>query len=100
MPLRRLMVLSLALALACSDSGGPDDDGGTVKPPADLTILRLAEGSPPLFSTVLVNTDSAHWAIVSLIVFFIGGLALVFFVNVQQGRQEARAAEAEAPQSR
>ena len=53
MPLRRLMVLTLALALACSDSGGPDDDGGTVKPPSDLTILRLSEDSPPLFDPVV-----------------------------------------------
>jgi UMF1 family MFS transporter len=52
---------------------------------------------PPLFSTVLVSTDSAHLAIVSLIVFFIGGLVLVFFVNVKQGRQEARAAETDFP---
>jgi hypothetical protein len=52
MSLRRLMALPLALALACSDSGGPDDGGDdTVKPPSDLTILRLAEGSPSLFST-------------------------------------------------
>jgi len=52
MPLRRLLVLTLALALACSDSGGPDDDddAGTVKPPSDLTILRLSEDSPPLFN--------------------------------------------------
>jgi hypothetical protein len=52
MLLRRLLALSLALTLGCSDSGGPDDGGdGTVKPPSDLTILRLAEDSPPLFST-------------------------------------------------
>jgi hypothetical protein len=52
MPLRRLLVFPLALALACSDSGGPDDGGNdTVKPPSDLTILRLAEDSPALFST-------------------------------------------------
>jgi hypothetical protein len=50
MSLRRLMVLPLALALACSDSGGPDDGDDTVKPPSDLTILRLAENSPPLFN--------------------------------------------------
>jgi UMF1 family MFS transporter len=55
---------------------------------------------PPLFSTVLVNTGSAHWAIVSLIVFFVGGLVLLFFVNVNEGRLEARAAEAELPESR
>ena len=51
MSLRKLMVLPLALALACSDSGGPDDGGDTVKPPSDLTILRLAQSSPALFST-------------------------------------------------
>lgn len=52
MPLRRLTILPLALALACSDSGGPDDGDGTIKPPSELTILRLAEGSPPLFNPV------------------------------------------------
>ena len=52
MLLRRLIALPLVLAsLACSDSGGPDDDG-TTKPPSDLTILRLSEASPPLFNPV------------------------------------------------
>ena len=50
MLLRRLMVLPLAFTLACSDSGGPDDGDDTVKPPSELTILRLAENSPPLFN--------------------------------------------------
>ncbi|HJR50662.1 MAG TPA: hypothetical protein VJ794_06115, partial [Gemmatimonadales bacterium] len=50
MPLRRLLALPLALTLACSDSGGPDDGDDTIKPPSDLTILRLAENSPPLFN--------------------------------------------------
>jgi hypothetical protein len=48
-----LTALSLALALGCSDSGGPDGGDDTVKPPADLTILRLSEGSPPLFDPVV-----------------------------------------------
>lgn len=48
---------------------------------------------PPLFSTVLAVTDSAHWAIVSLLVFFLAGLVIVGFVDVKKGRQEARAAE-------
>jgi hypothetical protein len=48
MPLRRLIALSLAFVLACSDSGGPDDDN--TRPPSDLTILRLSENSPPLFN--------------------------------------------------
>jgi hypothetical protein len=47
MPLRRLIALPLLLTLACSDSGGPDDDD--TRPPSDLTILRLSEDSPPLF---------------------------------------------------
>ena len=50
MPLRRLMLWPLALVLACSDSGGPGDDD--VRPPADLTVLRLSEDSPPLFNPV------------------------------------------------
>lgn len=50
MPLRRLIVLPLALLLACSDSGGPGDD---TKPPSELTILRLSEDSPPLFNPVV-----------------------------------------------
>ena len=50
MPLRRLLALPLALTLACSDSGEPDDGDDTIKPPSDLTILRLAENSPALFN--------------------------------------------------
>jgi hypothetical protein len=50
MLLRRLIVLPFGLALACSDSGGPGDDG--TKPPSDLTILRLGDTSPPLFNPV------------------------------------------------
>lgn len=50
MPLRRLIALPFALALACSDSGGPDDDG--TRPPSDLTILRLSGDSPPLLNPV------------------------------------------------
>lgn len=51
MQLRRLMALPIALTLACSESGGPDDDDN-VRPPADLTILRLSQDSPPLFNPV------------------------------------------------
>jgi hypothetical protein len=57
MPLRRLMVLPLALTLACSDSGGPDQDG-TIRPPTELTILRLSEESPPLF-----DPEVSFWAV-------------------------------------
>jgi hypothetical protein len=51
MLLRRLLVPSLILAVACSDSNGTDDDD-EVKPPSELTILRLSGVSPPLFNPV------------------------------------------------
>ena len=50
MQLSRLIALPFALALACSNSGGPDDDD--TRPPSDLTILRLSDDSPPLFNPV------------------------------------------------
>jgi hypothetical protein len=40
-----LSVSFAALALACSDSNGPNE---TTKPPSELTILRLSEESPAL----------------------------------------------------
>jgi hypothetical protein len=55
MAFRRLTMLPLALLLACSDNGGPD---GTVKPPSELTILRLSRESPPLFNPV-----ASFWAL-------------------------------------
>ena len=51
--MRRARVLSFALAAAlaaCSDSGGPDTGG--VKPPGELTIIRLPAGSPPIWNPV------------------------------------------------
>lgn len=52
MQLRRLLALPLALTLACSDSGGPGDDGDDgIKPPSELTVLRLSQESPPLFNS-------------------------------------------------
>lgn len=50
---------------------------------------------PPLFSTVLAVTDSAHLAIGSLLIFFVAGLAIVSFVNVKKGHEQARTAEQE-----
>ncbi|MEO7987753.1 MAG: hypothetical protein ABI766_14575 [Gemmatimonadales bacterium] len=38
------------LAVSCSDSSGPPGD--TTKPPAELTIVRLAQTSLPLFNPV------------------------------------------------
>ena len=58
MSLRRLLVLPLALTLACSDSGGPGDDDDDLRPPSELTILRLSGQSPPLFNPV-----ASFWAV-------------------------------------
>ena len=58
MPLRKLLVLPLALTIACSDSGGPGDDDDDVRPPSELTILRLSGESPPLF-----NPEASFWAV-------------------------------------
>ena len=51
--MRRTPVLTLAFAagmVACSDSSGPDTGG--VKPPGELTIIRLPAGSPPIWNPV------------------------------------------------
>ncbi len=51
--MRRARVLSFAAAAAlaaCSDTGGPDNGG--VKPPGELTIIRLPAGSPPIYNPV------------------------------------------------
>ncbi len=47
----RLLPFLLAGALAaCSDSGGPDNGG--VRPPGELTIIRLPAGSAPIWNPV------------------------------------------------
>ena len=47
----RFVPLALAAALAaCSDAGGPDNGG--VRPPGQLTIIRLPAGSPPIWNPV------------------------------------------------
>ena len=44
---RTVVVATVVTALlACSDSSGPDSS----KPPADLNVVRLPAGSPPLFN--------------------------------------------------
>ena len=48
-PLLTLPLLALLAALgACSDSSGPGD---TTKPPGQLTVVRLAPGSVPIFNS-------------------------------------------------
>ena len=44
---------------------------------------------PLFFSTILYLTHSAHWALVSLLAFFVIGWMIVRRVNVEQGREEA-----------
>jgi len=53
LPMRSARVLPLlvaALAAGCSDSGGPDNGG--VKPPGQLTIIRLPASSAPIWNPV------------------------------------------------
>jgi len=49
---------------------------------------------PAIFASVVAATGSARPAILSVIAFFIAGGALLSFVNVAEGQQAARAAEA------
>jgi len=50
---------------------------------------------PPLFTTITAMTGSAHWGIISLLVFFIAGWAFVLPVNVWRGQQQAKDYEAQ-----
>lgn len=45
---------------------------------------------PVFFSTILYTTGSPHLAIASLVVFFVGGLAVVLPVDIQHGMQQAQ----------
>lgn len=49
---------------------------------------------PAIFALALVLTGSSRGAILSIILFFIGGAALLFKVDVDEGRRVAREAEA------
>lgn len=49
---RLLVAAFAALTLACSDSGGPNDNEPS-KPPSELNILRLSDTSPPLLNPVV-----------------------------------------------
>jgi hypothetical protein len=44
---RGWLILFALMAPAC-DSSGPGENGGSTRPPGELTILRLAQGTPPL----------------------------------------------------
>jgi len=49
---------------------------------------------PALFSLAIAATGSSRNAILSVILFFLAGGTLLYFVNVNEGRQLARSAEA------
>jgi UMF1 family MFS transporter len=51
---------------------------------------------PALFAAVIRATGDSRPAILAIIVFFIAGGALLWFVDVEKGRREAREAEARA----
>ncbi|MHB1037564.1 MAG: MFS transporter [Pirellulales bacterium] len=44
---------------------------------------------PILFSSILAGTGSAHWAIVSLLVFFVVGWAITAGLDIAQGQRQA-----------
>jgi UMF1 family MFS transporter len=44
---------------------------------------------PVFFSTILAATGSAHWAIVSLLVFFVAGTLIILPLDVKRGQREA-----------
>jgi hypothetical protein len=67
-------LLAGGIALACSDSSGPD----TIKPPSQLTVLRLAAGSPALF-----NPEQSFWAVRGQ-----DREARIFFQNAEGGAGE------------
>lgn len=46
---------------------------------------------PVLFSTILATTGEAHLALVSLLIFFLVGTAFIWPLDIDRGRQDARA---------
>jgi UMF1 family MFS transporter len=48
---------------------------------------------PFFFGTILAATGSAHLAIVSLLIFFLVGTAIMLPLNIDRGRQQARSSE-------
>jgi MFS transporter, UMF1 family len=45
---------------------------------------------PIMFTEILKRTESANWAIVSLLVFFIVGWLIIAPLNISRGQREAR----------
>jgi MFS transporter, UMF1 family len=55
----------------------------------NLSSKATSFAGPMLFSSILAWTGRPHLAILSLLVFFVAGGALVMFVNVAEGRRRA-----------
>jgi hypothetical protein len=53
-----LLAVAAALGAAGCDSSGPGNNGGNTKPPSELTILTLAQNTPPL-----VADSVGFWAV-------------------------------------
>lgn len=56
----------------------------------NLSGRAVSTLGPMLFATTLHITGSAHYAILSLLVFFLIGWSIVTFVDVQKGQQQAQ----------
>jgi UMF1 family MFS transporter len=57
----------------------------------NLSGRAVSVMGPVVFSTVLVSTGSPHWAILSLLSFFVIGLLMTLPLNVRRGQEQARA---------
>jgi MFS-type transporter involved in bile tolerance (Atg22 family) len=57
----------------------------------NLSGKATSFAGPMLFGGILVLTGSAHWAIVSLLIFFLIGGVLILPLNIARGRETARA---------
>ncbi len=60
----------------------------------NLSGRAVSVFGPVVFSTVLVSTGSPHWAILSLLSFFVIGLLITLPLDVRRGQEQARAASA------
>jgi UMF1 family MFS transporter len=59
----------------------------------NLSGKATSVAGPMFFGSILYATGSAHWAMASLLAFFLVGWAIVARVDVEQGRAEAARAD-------
>jgi|688.fasta_scaffold00663_39 UMF1 family MFS transporter len=55
----------------------------------NLSGRAVSTLGPMLFATILHITGSSHYAILSLLIFFVIGWLLICFVNLEQGKKQA-----------